>query len=347
MRSHALSLLLVCGCGSSATPSGVDAGASYDLAPIALATDLAGVPLDLASAPSTWKQESSAATFWDIWGASATDLYAVGAGPNVTGFIYHSSGGGVWTSIYNAGPLYAVWGSGPNDLYVAGMVGVTSTIIHSTDAGATWQPGTLPAINGSWVIDSLWGSGGNDIYAAGTSTDAHATITGSVILHSTGDGNWAKQYSNTSGAGFALWGADAGHVLAVARANGSVVRTSGNGVWSAYGAVGASWRIFGFAADDLYVAGANATLFHSTDAMSWTPQSLASGSSENLRALWGSASDNLFAVGDQGSIFHFDGAHWTTESVGGGMSAGGKLRALWGRGGDVFAAGDPGIYRRF
>ncbi|MGZ3439226.1 MAG: hypothetical protein ACXVDD_06910, partial [Polyangia bacterium] len=42
------------------------------------------------------------------------------------------------------------------------------------------------------------------------------------------------------------------------------------------------------------------------DAMTWTPHPLVSGSSENLRALWGTAPDNLFVIGDQGSLFHFD-----------------------------------------
>ena len=35
-----------------------------------------------------------------------------------------------------------------------------------------------------------------------------------------------------------------------------------------------------------------------------------SGSSVDLRAIWGSDASNVFAVGDGGTILHFDGNDW-------------------------------------
>lgn len=337
MRYVTLFALVLGGCADHAAPphDAVDGAVEADLA-VAGAPDLGDAP-DLAAHVASWKQESSGAIFWDIWGASPTDLYAVGAGPNVTGYVYHSPGAGVWTQIKVTGSLYAVWGSSANDVYVAGI----NMILRSTDAGATWKAETLPAVSGSWLIDALWGSGSGDIYAAGFSTDSTGTKVGSSILHSTGNGQWTSQYSDGSGDSFALWGADAGHVFAVDRHTGAVVRSSGNGSWTAHGALGASASIWGLGANQLYVCAANGVTFASTDALTWTPTTLPNAGGETLEDIWGRASDDLFVVGNAGSIFHLAGGSWSREGA-----AGAKLRALWGGGGELFAVGADGIYHR-
>jgi hypothetical protein len=340
MRYTLILLVAVTGCKATGTQSGSDAGATNDLAD-APSFDLGSAPDFAAGAAPRWIQQSvsgfNVGSFSDLWGSSPSDIWAVGTGGNQAGYAYHSPGGGVWTETKSTGPLYAVWGTGPSEIYLAGL----DMILHSIDAGATWQKETLPTVAGSWLIDALWGSGANDIYAAGISTNASGTTVGSSILHSTGNGTWVSQYSDGNGSSFSVWGADKSHVYAVDRHTGAVARSSGNGSWTAYGALGASGSIWGLGAGQLFVSGSSGTLFQSADATSWTPQRIASAGTEQLENVWGGASSDLFVVGNQGSIFHNGGAGWSKEGVGGA-----KLTAVWGSGSDVYVAGVDGIYHR-
>ena len=336
MRYCWILIAVISGCGADAE-IGQDAGARPDLASDS-ASDLASSTIgDLGANLFVWQRESSAGSFAALWGSGTTDLYAVGAGFNVSGYVYHSLGDGQWTSIKTAGSLYAAWGSGPGDVYVGGLGGV----LHSTDHGATWTSETLPLVGGSWVIDALWGSGPNDVYAAGFSTDSHGTKTGSSILHSTGAGAWVSQYSDQNGSSFSLWGADATHVYAVNRDSGAIVQSSGNGSWMAHDALGPVRSIRGIGTNRLYVTGANGVLFQSADAKTWMSQPIDGASGELLEDIWGTADDDVFVVGNHGSVFHFDGTSWSSAGT-----AGTKLLAIWGNGADVFVAGADGIYHR-
>ncbi len=337
-------MFFVAGCHASGSGGGV----TYDLA-TSPSLDLGGDAVDGAvgdlagGAAPHWVQQSisgfNVGSFSSLWGTSANDVWAVGTDGfgNASGYAYHSAGGGVWTASKSTGPLYAVWGSSASDVYLAGV----NLVLHSTNAGATWSTDKLPSVAGSWLIDSLWGSGANDIYAAGFSTDAGGTKVGSSILHSTGNGTWVAQYSDGSGDSFSLWGADATHLFAVDRQTGAVVRSSGDGNWTAYGALGPSGSIWGLGAGQLYVTGSGGSLFQSADAKNWTPHVVDGGAGEQLEAVFGTSADELFVVGAEGSIFRGSGGSWTKEGT-----AGTKLRAIWGAGGDLWAAGADGVYHR-
>ena len=70
---------------------------------------------------------------------------------------------------------------------------------------------------------------------------------------------------------------------------------------------------------------------------SWTP--MASGTTEGLRAVWGSGPADVYAVGGYGVVLHYDGNAWSTVSV----PTGEILRGVWGSGpSDVFVTGDSG-----
>jgi hypothetical protein len=342
MRSTVLPLLALGGCSPSRVQAPPDI--MHDLAP--------PQPFDLAQGsnggdmttgkPPQWVSQTvtgfNVGPFSDLWGASSSDIWAVGTGGNDAGYVQHSPGGGVWAEVYRTGPLYAVWGSGPSDIYLGGL----DLLLHSSDGGANWKNETLPKVPGSWLIDRIWGNGANDIYAGGFSTDASGTKTGSSILHSTGNGTWTAQFTdNLDSYSFSIWGADASHMFAVNRQTGAVLRSSGNGTWAAYGALGPSGSIWGLGAGKLFVSGGSGTLYQSADAMSWTPNPIAAAGSEQLADVWGTSGDDLFVVGVAGSIFHLSGGVWSKEGVGG---AG--LRDIWGSGSDVYVAGDDGIYHR-
>ncbi len=162
---------------------------------------------------TTWTPETlPAGNFMlsSVWGASASDIYAVGVllGGAAETVVLHSTGDGTWTRQPTSGSTYlrAITGSGPNDLHAVGDGG---TILHSTGDG-TWTPqssttttqlldvwqasaedvvavgaaGTLlHRIDGAWTAETsgttqtlgaVWGSGGGDVYVGGMGTLLHA-----------------------------------------------------------------------------------------------------------------------------------------------------------------------------
>ena len=69
----------------------------------------------------------------------------------------------------------------------------------------------------------------------------------------------------------------------------------------------------------------------------WRP--MASGTTDDLQAVWGSASNDVFAVGRNGRILHYDGSSWSDMSSG----TSEWLHGVWGNSpSDVFAVGDDG-----
>jgi hypothetical protein len=123
--------------------------------------------------------------FNGIWGSSAADIYAAGAG----GVIVHSTGNGTWAvqTSPTTNSLNAIWGSSASDVYAVGAGG---TIAHFN--GSAWSTTTV----GTSTLNSVWGSGASDVYAVGA---------GGTILHWDGIGPWAAQ-TVTSSDLTAIWG---------------------------------------------------------------------------------------------------------------------------------------------
>jgi uncharacterized membrane protein len=69
-----------------------------------------------------------------------------------------------------------------------------------------------------------------------------------------------------------------------------------------------------------------------------------SGTTVTLREIWGSSPSDVFAVGDNGTILHYDGNAWNTMPSG--TTAG--IEGIWGSSSsDVFAVGDNGTILRY
>ena len=69
-------------------------------------------------------------------------------------------------------------------------------------------------------------------------------------------------------------------------------------------------------------------------------QTAASGTTQNLRAMWASSDSSIDAVGDSGTITHFNGSSWTVSTNNNGTA---NLRAIWGSGPfNIYAVGDNG-----
>lgn len=163
--------------------------------------------------PGSWIMLTSGTneTLHAVWGATATDIYAVGNG----GTVLHNAnatigGGGTWTkTVQSSSTLRAIWGSSPTDMYIVGEA--PAVILHSTDGGASWTEATLPA--SAVGLYGITGTSANDIYVVGA--------TGGVVFHSTGNNVWTTQTVPTTVDLFGISAAPSGDLYAVGR-NGTI-----------------------------------------------------------------------------------------------------------------------------
>src|SRR5437899_4462576 len=104
-----------------------------------------------------WSRQLGAGTYWAVWGATGSDVFAVGDDGN----IWHYDGTS-WTAQPSGTTqvLYGVWGSGRKDVFAVGAGG---TILHYDGTSWTVQPSGTPQ-----VLYGVWGSGGTDVFAVGS-----------------------------------------------------------------------------------------------------------------------------------------------------------------------------------
>lgn len=94
----------------------------------------------------------------DIWGSSATDIYAVG-GNSSKGVIFHYDGS-AWTQVTIGNitePFKSVWASSASDVYAATQL----TLLHYD--GSSWTPVTY--LQGSTMF-CVWGTSSKNVYVS-------------------------------------------------------------------------------------------------------------------------------------------------------------------------------------
>jgi hypothetical protein len=220
------------------------------------------------SLPTGW----SGGSLIDVWGSSASNVYAVGwsNGP----LVYHNDGTG-WTeassSLSSGGYLNGVWGSSASDVYAVGT-GVNAPLVYHRD-GTGWT-GTSPSLPVGWNygnLRSVWGSSASDIYAVGWGSN------GSLLYHNDGTG-WSEASSSLPAGGgslYGIWGSSASDVYAVGNSINAVGDTS--------------------------------PLLYHNDGTGWTGASpfLPPGwSAGYLHAVWGSSAGDLYIVGEGSYVFN-------------------------------------------
>ena len=276
----------------------------------------------------TTSKTTSGGYLLGVWGASATDVWAGGAGSGTASgatALQHWDGAS-WTPFtWNGGDINGLWGTSSTNVYAA----ATGNVIHWN--GASWSAESYtPAA----ALLTIWGSSATDIYAGGQSgTLAHYNGTTWSTLSGTG----IVAGESVTG----IWGTSSSNVY-VATASG----TAGLGLhrwngtaWSIVNAGDPRIRsIWGSSATDIYVGGDFGFLAH-WDGASWTTLTgFGSTSNDGIQAIWGASSSNIYLATAGGTIWHSadSGAHWYSLA-----NSGIRLFALWGTGRDVFSVGYP------
>ncbi|HRI53052.1 MAG TPA: YCF48-related protein [Pseudomonadota bacterium] len=273
----------------------------------------------------------------DVWGSSASNVYAIGRDFSSNVYLINSTDGGMsWQTASGKVPFgyyESMWGTGTSTLYLAGSSGV---IAKTTNGGTSWTTLTT-GVTAS--LRQIWGSSGSDVWAVGS---------GGTVLRSTDGGTtWQKLTVPSAFAAkelTAVWGSSSTDVY-IGTETGAVLRTTNSGatfttiktkhddyvtaIWgsgksdvyvTANSGVsrstdsGATWTdvsptlagnpsaIWGSSSGEVYLATAS-TLWRSTNSgKSWYRQYL--NSSDSISHIWGSGASDVFTVTSY-SVLHF------------------------------------------
>jgi hypothetical protein len=221
------------------------------------------------------------------------------------------------------------------DLTGADLTGVDLSGLDVAGVDLTGIDGKAPIIAAfapetSGTPESLygvWGSSPSDVYVVGTNA---------TIRHSIGDGNWTAQTAPIDATEIvtSVWGTS-GVVYVVTNA-GKILHSAGNGSWTMDTSVSSVLRcVWGTSASDVYAAGYDGTVLHSTGDHVWHPQTF--GNLESIYFISGTSPTNLFAGGFFGSARHSDGSGtWAAQSLSTQFSGNGA----WSDGTDIWIVGN-------
>ena len=271
---------------------------------------------DLTPRNCTWTTTNIAGFLGGVWGSSASDVYIT-----TSSKLLHSSDGTNFAPNTNvgAGPYWTVWGSGASDVYV----GLSGGVTHSSDGGMSWKSTVLTS-DPAFSVNAIWGSpSGKDVFASG------AGSTGGALFHSADSGaSWKKVPTGTN--------------------------VTLNGWTSAAGDLYLGGGAFGFAPDDVYVAGAGmpaATALYSKDAgthfqvisltglahwdgFSFSTSSLQIDQMSSVVAVWGVAPNEIYVVLKKGFFLQSTGTVWRSTNQGdtftNDFSSTAGVNAIWG-----------------
>ena len=262
--------------------------------------------------------------FWSVWGASTSDVFAVGR----NGTIIHYDGAR-WNAMTSGvtGHLRSVWGSSSSNVFA---VGIKGTILHFD--GASWTKMSSPSTD--WLY-GVWGTAASDVWAVGDQR----------ILRYDGSG-WTSSYSGPE-ALRAVWGSASSDIWAVG--------DKGNDQGGAVHFDGTSWTqvtvppsetlsaVIGTAANNVYALSTDGTVvrYAGSGWKTFDPLNVL----VQMNGLWAAPNGNLLAVGDDNEVHLHDGSGWK-------QIAGGKppvdLQSIWGvNATDAFIVGHRGSLLRF
>ncbi len=293
----------------------------------------------------------------DVWGTDESHVVAVGERGAI---LSRGADGWVQAPAVTEAALFAVWGTSPQEAYAVGAAG---TALRWD--GSTWTAETVPT---ELSLVSVFGTAdGTKVYALAVQSDEESRR--GVVFAREG-GTWSEARSvdedvadfflDASGAPYlvgadgwpssgrrgdlritrpvnAIWAAADDDVFAVAY-DGQVARLEGDR-WSAMvtNVTGDLSGVSGTSDTDVWAVGADGLIIH-WDGTAW--QRHGSGVTSHLKAIWGFGDQDIWVVGENVGL-HWNGATWTEDGP-----SDRDLRALFGVGDTLIAAGDDGaLYR--
>lgn len=299
---------------------------------------LVTVAVPEAAPVTSWTAMASGTTVYlnAVWGASATDVNAVGG----SAILHYDGSAWSWgPSLVGGQTLTGIWGASASDIYAVGLGIDIWTYIHthytclSRSNGSVWTSGgciqKVPYF-GTPATEQVWGASPRDVFFGNG---------GGAVLVFDGVG-WA----NTQGGPAqdpGLWGTSATNVYAV-NAGGWILRYDGSS-WSPMtgnAGSGSRWAVWGSSPTDVFAVGWSGQIVH-YDGSAWAP--MVSGTTQDLWGVWGASAANVYAVGAGGTILHYDGSGWSPMTSG-------TTADLWGIWGTtpttVFVVGSGGTILR-
>ena len=267
---------------------------------------------------------AATATLHGVWGASASDVWAVGEGATITHW-----NGTSWSSLTSPSrfDLYAVAGTAADDVWAVGDGGV---ILHFD--GTRWARDDRPTEEN---LNGVWASSNDDVWAVGD----HGTI-----LRSSDGATFAPVASPTGVNLQRIWAAAANDVFIVGDF-GTVLEWTGFGTFKTFPKLRTNLEyIWGTAHDDIWVTGQ--ALYHFDDRRSrrWprprarhTPYAawpvdktrvFITGGIDNVYdyipmtkaftktmvqgagTIWGRGATDIWVANGDGDGDHFDGTKW-------------------------------------
>jgi len=214
----------------------------------------------------------------DIWGLSATDIWAVQwlfPDPHVAVVHYVGQALNPTVSTLVPGSVSAVWARSPNAVFV---VGFDRIMQYDGNSWSSQQsPGNVP-------LQAIWGDpASNAVFAVGDQ--------GSIVYYN--GTSWQTQASGITARLHGVWGTSASDVFAVAD-NGAILHYDGTSWSTQLGGNGTPlFGIWGSSSNSIFAVGENTILHY--DGTSWKAQNLPVPM--KLNAVWGTSSTNVYAVG--------------------------------------------------
>lgn len=275
-------------------------------------------------------------TIRSLWGRAANDIYAVGESARGDVILHYD--GQIWQlqHLEASRRLNAIWGAPTGPIFV---VGAPALILRNDGAGWQETPNAAAVSAGA-----IFGCAADTIYAAGRGiwrydgTDWALLDTGYPALELSSI--WCGRGGRVVAAGHTSWYGDA-------------ILTYDGSTWSQVCPDYPTWTgeptmsVWGFADDDVYVAGWSNTLIH-FDGSRWATIDL--GILPEYRCSWHVAGDRggaLSLVASCDQIVQRVGDAWTSYRTAN-LTSSRPAQALWyAPDGDLYCAGDGGVVLRY
>ena len=287
----------------------------------------------LRSDGKKWVEQSTSTKFIPfagIWGASSSDVFAVGGG-NDTWHVQHYDGKGWKEQSSGSGRgLLSVWGTGSTNVYAVGYrtAGTNNQGVVLRYNGKQWADFYVP--KGVSRLYGVWVSPANTVFAVGTA--------GAVLRYE--GAKWSMQVINTGSSNddfYTTWGTSSTNVYAggyggLYRFDGSAWKQEKapppSNVW------GHVYGIWGTSPTNVFVA-SQYKIFR-FDGTTW--KVLLTTKTGTNQGIWGDGKSGIFVGRSSGKVMHYNGSAWNTLDSGTHHS----LEAVWGGASRTFFVGSGG-----